>query len=120
MRKPKTWAIWTDTDDAIVLAFPPREAAGILGRSLQSVYHRRSLKDLGGANRDRKPRQRRLRAYFQRESQGAHEEAIPPRPRGKCRICPREARYRRLCNRCYKRMQYLLKCGYVSRAEVAV
>jgi hypothetical protein len=115
----RQYATWTDTDDAIVLTFPPREAAQILGRSLQSVYHRRSLKDLGGENRDRKPRKRRLRAYFQRQSVGEREEGIPARPGRKCRICQRHARYRALCRRCYSRMWYLLKCGYVSRAEVA-
>src|SRR6476469_5365474 len=107
----RQYATWTDTDDAIVLAFPPKEAAQILGRSLQSVYHRRSLKDLGGENRDRKPRKRRLRAYYQRQSQGKREEAIAARPRRKCRICQREARYHRLCNRCDKRLWYLLKCA---------
>jgi hypothetical protein len=119
MRKPKTWALWTDVDDAIVLALPPKEAAQILGRSLQSIYHRRSLKDLGGANRDRKPRRRRLRAYFQRQSQGEREEGIAPRPGRKCRVCHCEARYRGLCKRCYNRMWYLIRAGYVSRAEVA-
>src|SRR6478735_580471 len=115
----RQYATWTDTDDAIVLTFPPKEAAQILGRSLWSVYHRRSLKDLGGANRDRKPRRRRLRAYYQRDSVGQREAVILPRPQRKCRICQRAARYRRLCSRCYSRMQYLLKCCYVSRAEVA-
>src|SRR6478609_2378847 len=114
----RQYATWTDTDDAIVLTFPPREAPQILGRSLQSVYHRRSLKDLGGENRDRKPRKRRLRAYFQRQSVGQREEGIPPRPAALCRVCQRPARGQRLCARCYKRLWYLLKCGYVSRAEV--
>ena len=114
----RPYADWSDTDYAIVLAFSPKEAAAILGRSLQSVYHRRSLKDLGGANRDRKPRKRRLRAYYQRQSQGEREQVVPPSPRRKCRICQRPARYQSLCNRCYKRMQYLLRAGYVSRAEL--
>src|SRR3954468_13309078 len=115
----RPYADWTDTDDAIVLAFPPKEAAAILGRSLQSVYHRRSLKDLGGANRDRKPRRRRLRAYYQRQSQGEREQVIPPRPRRLCRVCDREADSRGLCQRCYDRVRYLIRAGYVSRAEVA-
>jgi hypothetical protein len=101
----RPYAIWTDTDDAIVLAFPPAEAAEILGRTIQSVYHRRSLKDLGGANRDRKPRRRLLREYFS-TGQGERDEAVPKRLRRKCRICQREARYRWLCNRCYKRSRY--------------
>ena len=109
--------LWTDTDDGVVLTFSPQEAAAILGRSLQSVYHRRSLKDLGGANRDRKPRKRRLRAYYQRQSQGEREAVIPPRPGRKCRICGRDARYTKLCDRCYNRMRYVILNGYVSRAE---
>jgi len=47
MRKPNTWALWSDTDDATVLVFSPQEAAELLGRSLSSVYHRRSIKDVG-------------------------------------------------------------------------
>src|SRR3954464_2256293 len=113
----RPYAMWTDADDGVVLALPPREAAAILGRSLQSVYHRRSLKDLGGANRDRKPRKRRLRAYYQRQGQGEREQVIPPRPQRKCRICQRDARYQKLCDRCYNRMRYVILNGYVSRAE---
>jgi hypothetical protein len=110
--------LWADTDDAIALLLPPQEAAQILGRSLQSVYHRRSLKDMGGANRDRKPR-RKLRREYYSTGQGERDEAVPLRPRRKCRVCRREARYRLLCNRCYKRLWYLIRAGYISRAEVA-
>ncbi len=109
---------WSDTDDSIALLLPPKEAAAILGRSIWSVYHRRSLKDYGGFNRDRKPRRRPRREYYS-TGQGERDEAVSPRPVRVCRICQRKARYRRLCIRCYDRMRYLIHWGYLSRAEVA-
>src|SRR3954467_7067126 len=104
----RPYAIWTDTDDAVVLAFSPQEAAAILGRSLQSVYHRRSLKDLGGANRDRKPRKRLRREYFS-TGQGERDEAVPKRPRRrwlKCSQFRRKVHAHGLCQSCYDRVRY--------------
>src|SRR3954452_25105954 len=107
----RPYADWTDTDDAIVLAFPPKEAAAILGRSLQCVYHRRSLKDLGGANRDRKPR-RRLRREYLSTGQGERDEAVPKRPRRrwrKCSQCRRKVHAHGLCKSCYSRTRYFIR-----------
>src|SRR5262245_39464385 len=99
---------WTDTDDATVLMFPPAEAAAILGRTLQAVWHRRSLKDMGGAHKDRKPR-RRLRREYYATGQGERDEAVP-RPRKRWRRC-RQCRLRKvhahgLCVSCYDRVRY--------------
>jgi hypothetical protein len=102
---PRPYALWTDTDDAIVLAFPPAEAAEILGRTIQSVYHRRSLKDFGGANRDRKPRSRLRREYFS-TGHGERDEAVPKRLRAKCRKCRRKVHADGLCKSCYSKKRY--------------
>jgi len=37
MEAPNKSQRWTDIDDAVVLIFPPREAAAILGRTLRAV-----------------------------------------------------------------------------------
>jgi hypothetical protein len=106
---------WTDTEDAVVLAFYPAEAAKILGRSIKAVYHRRSLKDLGNHCVDRKPRNRLRREFFQRDSQGPREEAAPSRQRvtPKCRFCSGKAFARGLCSKCLDRAYWLIQEGYV-------
>ena len=114
----RQYAWWSDTDDSVVTMFSPQEAAQILGRSIQSVYHRRSLKDLGGANRDRKPRRRLRRAYFS-TGQGERDEAVAKRQGLSAESVAVSPHAHQLCNRCYSRIRYLLKCGYISREEVA-
>lgn len=112
---PNNGARWTDTDDATILLFHPAEAATILGRSLSAVYSRRSLIDVGYADRDRKPRTRLRREYFSTR-EGPREEAIPPRPQepAKCRFCPKPQFSRGLCRNCYARVNVLISEGYVS------
>jgi len=70
-RKPKPkrrpYARWTDTDDGVVIAFPPAEASAILGRTLASVYMRRSKLDVSMPISTRQPRARLRREYFQKD-----------------------------------------------------
>src|SRR4051794_14166698 len=111
---PNKGAPWTDTDDATVLLFPPREAAAILGRTLRAVYMRRSLKGIGDDHADRRPR-KRLRRQFFKDGQGERYEAIPPRPAPKCRYCPRRAIGRGLCRKCHDTVRYWVRSGIVSQ-----
>src|SRR5689334_7368082 len=105
---------WTDADDAVVIVFPPREAAAILGRTLRAVYMRRSLKGVGDDHADRKPR-KRLRRQFFKDGQGERYEAIPPRPAPKCRYCQRRAEELGLCQKCHDRVRYWVRVGIVSQ-----
>ena len=108
MANRKTWKAWTDTDEAVVLLFPPKEAAAILGRTLQAVWRHRSLKGMGNTHRDSKPRRRLRRQYFA-TGQGERDEIVP-RPRKRWRRC-RQCRRRKvhahgLCKSCYCRVRY--------------
>jgi hypothetical protein len=42
---------WTQADDELVLSLPPAEAAKRIGRSVQSVYHRRHALRAGASKR---------------------------------------------------------------------
>lgn len=106
---------WTDTDDAVVIAFYPAEAAAILGRTLGAIYHRR--RRLACCTRAMKPRKRLRREFFQRDSQGPRDEIVPPAsPQwpAKCRFCPQPAFSRGLCKECYARADFLIRGGYVT------
>lgn len=108
-------ARWTDTDDATIRLFPPAEAAAILGRTLDSIYTRRSEIDAGYAHADRKTRKRLRREFFQATSQGARDEVSPPPERPACRYCTRTTLHARgLCKRCYRCVQRMVESGYVT------
>src|SRR3954463_7175212 len=113
---PNKGAPWTDTDDAVVLIFPPREAAAILGRTLRAVYMRRSAKGIGDDHADRKPR-KRLRRQFFRDGQGERHDTIPNRPAPKCRYCRGVATHRGLSQKCHHRVQYWVRCGFVTQED---
>jgi hypothetical protein len=114
MTAPNKSKRWTDTDDAVVLLFTPREAAAILGRTLRAVYMRRSLKGIGDDHRDRKPRKRLRRQFFQ-DGQGERSEEMPPSPAPKCRYCQRRATDLGLCHPCRQRVQYWVRVGIVTQ-----
>ena len=104
---------WTDTDDAVIFAFPAAEAAEILGRTLAAVHERRYRKGYTRHERDRKPQKRLRREYFQRNSQGPREETLPPRPPRTCKYCDRPHFARGLCELCLRRAYLLIRKGYV-------
>jgi hypothetical protein len=109
----RAWSRWTDTDDAVVIAFYPAEAAAILGRTLAAVMHRR--RHLACCTRAMKPRKRLRRDYFKRDSQGPREEIVPQpaQEKRKCRFCPHRAFARGLCRGCLDRAYWLIQMGYV-------
>jgi len=114
-KAPNHGAPWTDTDDATVLTFYPSEAAQLLGRSLRSIYSRRSSKDIGKQAKNRGPRKRLRREYFSRTGKGEREEVVRPvQPEpAKCRFCSQPVFSRGLCRSCVDRAYWLIKMGYV-------
>lgn len=110
----RPYSFWTDTDDAVVLIFPPREAAAILGRTLRAVYMRRSLKGVGDDHADRTHRKRPRRQFF-RDGTGERYDTIPNSAPPKCRYCQHRATKRGLCQKCYARVEYWVRAGIVSQ-----
>lgn len=105
---------WTDTDDAVLLAFDPAEAAGMLGRSIAAVYRRRMRISLARENINRKPRQILRREYFKADSQGRRWDVVLPRERAKCRFCDSPDHEHGLCVKCFGWVTRLVTAGYVT------
>ena len=110
---PNKHAKWTDTEDAVVDLFPAKEAAAILGRTIEGVRSRRDQKGLGPRHGNQKPKKRLRREFFS-TGEGPREEVVPL-PERHCRYCPRtKLRARGLCGKCYRWVQRMVESGYVT------